>query len=451
MVAVAAPVLCCLALGADQEGGGGGKGRAKNVPVTGVALASKDYEREKLRMLEDGYDQERIDEIGMRLPMHIGEQATLAAVVSPGNATNKKVIWASDDPTRATVENGVVTAVGHGWAQIVAITEDGHRTAECRVDVHRCPDFADTWMRDNKERVYGDRELVAQLHRRFETSRYRPYMGEGTAAINGRAILAFHGEPAETKGLIHAVRPHFDGHTEKPAASVAVAPADSAYFGAYAAKALNGFRIDPPVPKEAEALLRTAPCGADGGFEVAGLPAGRYAVYGSIPGEGWAELATVALRDGETKTVAASYVDPPKGRTARPEAKKQPGGRVPVTGVTLHNRSKEQAEEHGLFLKELGNDQVTVDETVRDMSRHEMLAITPGDQWPLTADVEPPDATNRDVFWVSTDQGVATVDDNGVVTAVGHGYAHILAITVDGHRADGQRVNVGEGVICSIE
>ena len=50
----------------------------------------------------------------------------------------------------------------------------------------------------------------------------------------------------------------------------------------------------------------------------------------------------------------------------------------------------------------------------------------------LTATVEPGDAANKNVTWTSSNPEVATVDANGVVTAVANGTATITATTEDG-------------------
>ena len=67
--------------------------------------------------------------------LNVGGMVTLTATVSPSDATNKGVTWSSDDETVATVENGVVTAVGEGTATITVITDDGNHTATCEVTV----------------------------------------------------------------------------------------------------------------------------------------------------------------------------------------------------------------------------------------------------------------------------------------------------------------------------
>ncbi|MBS7342631.1 MAG: Ig-like domain-containing protein, partial [Parabacteroides sp.] len=62
------------------------------------------------------------------------------------------------------------------------------------------------------------------------------------------------------------------------------------------------------------------------------------------------------------------------------------------------------------------------------------LSLFTGDTAPLTATVQPSDATNQNVTWKSSNTEVATVDANGKVTAVGEGNATITVTTVDGSK-----------------
>jgi len=66
----------------------------KNVPVTGLALNKTS------------------------LTLDIGYTETLIATILPENATNKKVVWSSDNESVAKVNNGVVTAEKIGKATI---------------------------------------------------------------------------------------------------------------------------------------------------------------------------------------------------------------------------------------------------------------------------------------------------------------------------------------------
>ena len=67
--------------------------------------------------------------------LEIGETVTLVETITPSDATNKNVTWNSDNTDVATVNNGVVTAVGEGTANITVITQDENKTATCRVTV----------------------------------------------------------------------------------------------------------------------------------------------------------------------------------------------------------------------------------------------------------------------------------------------------------------------------
>ena len=65
-----------------------------------------------------------------------GETETLTATVKPDNADNKKVTWSSDKTEIATVDGaGKVTAVKPGEAVVTVTTEDGGKTATCKVTV----------------------------------------------------------------------------------------------------------------------------------------------------------------------------------------------------------------------------------------------------------------------------------------------------------------------------
>ena len=67
------------------------------------------------------------------LDMLVGDEATLSVTVSPDNATDKTVVWSSDDPLVATVDNGKVTAVAPGSTDIIASV--GDVKAVCTVTV----------------------------------------------------------------------------------------------------------------------------------------------------------------------------------------------------------------------------------------------------------------------------------------------------------------------------
>ena len=69
------------------------------------------------------------------LTLYTGGTGTLTATVQPDDATNKNVTWQSNNANVATVEGGTVTAVGVGETTISVTTEDGGKTATCKVTV----------------------------------------------------------------------------------------------------------------------------------------------------------------------------------------------------------------------------------------------------------------------------------------------------------------------------
>ncbi|AYJ73527.1 major tail protein [Enterococcus phage EfV12-phi1] len=71
------------------------------------------------------------------ITLEIDGTQKLVATVAPINATNKKVTWKSDKPEIATVDQeGTVTGIADGTANVTAETEDGKKVATCAVTVN---------------------------------------------------------------------------------------------------------------------------------------------------------------------------------------------------------------------------------------------------------------------------------------------------------------------------
>ena len=116
----AAVILAGMFIGCDKKeptpsggnGGNGGNDGPKTVAVTGVSLSKS------------------------TISLTEGETETLAASVSPDNASNKSVNWKSSATDIATVDgSGKVTAIKPGSATITVSTTAGGKTASCSVTV----------------------------------------------------------------------------------------------------------------------------------------------------------------------------------------------------------------------------------------------------------------------------------------------------------------------------
>ncbi len=74
------------------------------------------------------------------------------------------------------------------------------------------------------------------------------------------------------------------------------------------------------------------------------------------------------------------------------------------------------------------------------------ITLLPGNTFKLTAAVLPANATNKKVVWSSSNTAVATVSNEGLVTAVGAGSASIEAVTEDGGKKSVCNVKVNLNV-----
>ena len=149
------------------------------------------------------------------LSLSVDEAATLVAAVVPVNATNKTVLWSSSDPSVATVNasTGEVAAISAGSAVISAVTEDGGKTATCRItvtDVLRVMSF-NIWagggssvehtiavVRESGANIVGIQEeansaaaAIAKSLGWTSVHTYRTLMGKGCAIISKYPIVAF--------------------------------------------------------------------------------------------------------------------------------------------------------------------------------------------------------------------------------------------------------------------
>ena len=112
--------------------------------------------------------------------LNVGDEVTLIATITPDNATDKSVIWYTSNPFVATVEDGVVTAVGEGDAVITALA--GNKVAICIVKVLKNDTAIDSVNGDNvtKEVIYdlnGNRIVDAKN------------LNNGIYIINGKKVL----------------------------------------------------------------------------------------------------------------------------------------------------------------------------------------------------------------------------------------------------------------------
>ena len=82
-------------------------------------------------------------------------------------------------------------------------------------------------------------------------------------------------------------------------------------------------------------------------------------------------------------------------------------------------------------------------ESVKMHSKAQTLKV--GETTQMSASVEPKDASIKTIIWYSPDESVATVDENGTVTAVGEGKVQIIAVSEIGTHMAGCNITVEGG------
>ncbi|MGN1443885.1 MAG: fibronectin type III domain-containing protein [Acutalibacteraceae bacterium] len=99
-----------------------------NIPVEGIKVSLSSYK------------------------MLINKTKTITATISPNNASDKSIVWVSDDEGIATVTakgaSCVIKAVGTGTTVINAVTEDGGYAATCTVTVYCNHSYSTSWTVD---------------------------------------------------------------------------------------------------------------------------------------------------------------------------------------------------------------------------------------------------------------------------------------------------------------
>lgn len=95
------------------------------------------------KLIKYSYDIQNDEEIAIEkislnkteLNITEGEIYNLIATITPADATNKTVIWSSDNEKVVKVEGGKITAISEGIATITVKTSDGEHVATCKVTV----------------------------------------------------------------------------------------------------------------------------------------------------------------------------------------------------------------------------------------------------------------------------------------------------------------------------
>ena len=311
------------------------------------------------------------------MELEIGESATLTAYVRP-QSVKADVTWSSSHPGIASVAGGVVTAISEGAAVITA-TADG-KSDYCRVTVKKAdvPDVevetitlkpnAVTLAEGETLQLTADVQPINANDRSVSWSTSNP----AVAGVDKNGLVTAVSTGSATIAATHGNVSGFCKVTVT-ASSVEVVPVESITISRTSAALKVGESVQLSATVSPVDATDPSVSWSSSNTRVA-----------AVTGEGF-----VRAREEGTATITARAGD--KTATCRVTVSQNV---VAVTDLTL--------SDHLINLK--------VNET------HQ-----------LTATVFPSNATDKTVFWSSSDNGVATVSASGLVTAIGNGIATIYA------------------------
>ena len=315
----------------------------------------------------------------------VGASETLAATVSPKDAANKKVTWKSSNAAIASVDaNGKVTGVKAGEATITVTTEDGGKTATCKVTVS-----------DKEIKVTG-----VKLNK-----------SETSLLVGGNETLTATVLPED------ATNQNVTWKSDKP--EIASVDANGKVTGVAAG--------ETTITVTTEDGGKTATCKVTvkaAAVAVTGVTLNKTALTLNI-GANETLTATVAPADATNQKVTWES-DKPEIASVDDNGK--------VTGVAAGEATITVTTEDG---GKTATCKVTVKPNLVSEITLAAVALYVGENKSITATVKPDDATNKALTWTSSDETVATVDATGKVTGKKIGTATITATAQDGSGVSG--------------
>ena len=307
------------------------------------------------------------------LELKVGETATLTARIQPSNAQGT-LSWTSSNTAVASVANGTVTAVAAGSATITASA--GGKSASCQVTVKATQTVVEV------ESVTLDRHEMTLTE--GETNRLVAKVSPSNAtdktiswATSNPAIVSVDKE-GNVKGVAVGTATVAASHGNLSDACKITVTAS--------AVPVTSISLDKTTLALAEqdTYQLTATVKPDNATDKNVTWSTAKAAIATVSDNG---LVT-AVAEGTT-TITAKAGD--KTATCAVTVSKKV---IPVTSVTLNKTS---------------------------------LALTEQETFQLSATVSPDNATDKTVTWSSSNTAIATVSDNGLVTAVAEGTTTITA------------------------
>lgn len=404
-----------------------------------------------------------IDISSSSIKVYETKSKTLKATVMPEDASNKSVIWKSENSKIAKVDSkGKVKGVKAGTTYITATTANGKYTAKCKVTVLEVVystkvklDKSSLTLNDGKSycfeaTVYPDNTTTKTLIWSSSDTKIAKVdeYGEVTAVSPGTAYIYCKtkdtGKSVKCKVTVKEVKVSSVSFETKTVEveygdivklKVVIKPSNATD------KSLVWSSSDPKIVKVSQA------------GNVKGLKSGQSAVITAMTKDGKLQAKiTVKVSPISVKKVSISRtsVALSKGKTYQLEATVSPSNatnkKVIWTSsntkvVTVDSTGKITTIKNGTAIitcKSANGKTATCKITVRDipvtgivLDKTSVVADI-GATFTVKATIMPNNATNQKVIWTTSNKNVAKISSSGKVTAVAPGDCQITVTTVDG-------------------
>ncbi len=396
-----------------------------------------------------------------------GEEKTLAATVLPENATDKSLIWETENDKIVSVEDGKITAQGVGTAKITVKTVDGGFMDSCMVTVIQKPteiilsetaitlveeDTAELTVEFLPEDVTEKEIIWSSSNDEIATVDQN---GKITAVSKGEAEITARSKANEevfakclvtvtraVKGIDMAQSRYTTYKGRELPLEVTFTPADATNQALtwetsdkYVATVIDGVVY---AKNEGTAIITAH--SVDGGYVA-------YCVVTVLIGIDSVEFAETEMMLNKNESADIEVTILPDDATIKNLIWKSDDEsivNVKNGTVTAGNKSGKTTvtatapDNENAFAK----CEITVKEPVTDVNLNEnKLELRKEETYQLSAIITPNNATIKDVNWKSTDEKVATVDEAGKVTAISEGTAKIVCTSADS----------GKTVICEVK
>jgi len=313
-----------------------------------------------------------------------GETIILSATVLPEDAANKNVTWHSDDILIASVsDNGKVTAIKKGSTKITVTTEDGEKSASCQITVNEKIIPVKSVSIDKATVTLEEDETITLIATVLPENASDKTVNWTSDDSSIASVDANGKVTAIKKGLTRINATSSDG--KKTTSCQLIVKAKTIYV-------------------ESVTLNKTELTLTEGNGET--LKATVNPSNAQNTKISWSsdntDVATVSI---------FGHVSAVKAGTANITVTTEDGAHTATCKVTVKEPT------HYVY-------SVSLDKT--DISMEVGASET------LIATIRPENATNKNIIWSSSDSAIASVDNNGKVTANKPGSVTITATTEDG-------------------